>query len=43
MLPDDLVAFTDSLSSQALAEDLGVFMDEEVLDRCLIVLSGRRL
>ena len=34
---------TDCLSGQTLAEDLGVLVDKEVLDRCLIVLSGRRL
>ena len=34
---------TDSLSCQSLAQNLGIFVDEEVLYRSVVVLSGRRL
>ena len=34
---------TDSLSGQALAEDFGVLVDEEVGDGQVVITAGRRL
>ena len=40
-MPGERDGGTDCLSGEALTEDLGIFVDEEVLDRRLVVLSGR--